>query len=484
MDDSLGYLAEVDFLTLNRNGVGARHTVTDRLPWWLLNAFLFIFPVLDGLRIYAKAHLSPGVVNLWILVLFVCYLLVVEVASGLSGFAAKDTNRQITYGKERHVAPRTAITLLAIFVLLSVLATFHSVNVPLSVFGLPGEYGGVVPTIGYAVLFVWTVYRVHPNQYVPLMRTLVFASIIPTLYGILQHIHHVPGIPCVSRSFSLFCNADFYGTYMALVMLLTITLLAMESRRRAFGYLLLLVVQCVGILFSSTRSAWLGGIVGGILFITVVLASRPQFWKRFSLAIVVLFGTFVALNHLSHNQVASRASTIVSNAKQVVTSQNRNYVASSRWYIWKESVPLVRSHPLLGTGPDTFEQVFQPPQSGAKKYLDGQPIANANNAYVQVAVTSGIPTLLVNVAFYLIVLRRAVRATRAAMAQRSINSIRGLNRTRGTEPSQSQSKNLILTTGLLAAVVSYLIQAFFNMDVITVAPMFWVVLGLLYRSTL
>jgi putative inorganic carbon (HCO3(-)) transporter len=375
-------------------------------------------------------------------------------------FMRRNRERPLSYSSQR-VSFNLTEWLLTTFVLMSLLATIYSVNFRLSIWGLAGEYGGLIPLIAYGILFLWVSRNIDLHHHRQVTISLVLGSVIPTIYGILQHFNGIPGIQYLSRSTSFFCNADFYGTYLALVMVLTLALYTSERGLRSLGYLVLFLLQFVAITFSSTRSAWLGGLIGVLIFGFMALSRHRNLWKKILIVVCAVTAGFVFINLQSHNQVATRAASIASNAQQVVTNHDSNYAGSSRWYIWKESLSIISSHPWLGTGPDTFEQVFQPPHAGAVKYLDGQLIANANNAYLQIAVTLGLPALIALLAFYL-------RILFSAWSQRK---------------RAGSKESYLVSIGLFATALGYLVQAFFNMDVVMVAPIFWVILGMLHRTS-
>lgn len=416
----------------------------DRFTWRIFTTFLILFPISDGFRL--ATHFPPGSFNLAILIAFCIGIIIMGFTRGLH-------NRKIL------IKPIEWI--LIIFVAFTILSTLHSINISLSIFGIPGEYGGLLPQICYAILFLWIIRFIQPHEYTKLLHTIVLASILPTIYGILQHIQHMPTIPYVSRSLSFFCNADFFGTYMALIFILTLTLYITLPRWHSIGYLILLALQFIALIFSYTRSAWLGCIIGVACLLITALMHQVQLRKRLMLLLCVLFASLLLLNHQSHNQVISRASSIATNAKQVITNHHINYAGSSRWYIWRESLPLIANNILLGTGPDTFQQAFHPPKSGAMKYLGGQSIANANNAYLQIAVTSGLPAFILLMIFYAMILYKGLQSVRRL---------------------RSSDNHYLITMGLLSTVICYVIQAVFNMDVVMVAPLFWIVLGALYKS--
>lgn len=426
-----------------------------RFRWLLL--FTALFP-LSGIQFNNK--ISSGSLNLILLVVLVLVVWILNRFSPAPDFTTR----------ERKITAWIAKLLLLVIIL----STLFSVRLGVSLIGLPGEYQGTLSLISYIALFLWTANATmrnatHARQ---VIWAMAYGSIIPSLYGILQHFHHIPFIPHVSRSLSLFCNADFFGAYEAFMFVLTVTLYLMASRPMGqvgpraqtphvgqlgqLALLALIYVQFIALIYSSTRSAWLGAVVGMVLLTGLTLRKRPVLWKRFAVLFVVLAGCLTLVSHQNHGTVITRAASVAVDAQRVVTNHQANYAGSSRWYIWKESLPLLKNYFWLGSGPDTFQFVFHPTVNGSKKYLDNQPLPNANNNYLQTALTLGFPTLMLELLLFYRVLLAAWRRW---------------NRF---------DEEGVFSLGLAAAIVTYLIQAVFNIDVVMVAPFFWMVLGIGY----
>lgn len=124
-----------------------------------------------------------------------------------------------------------------------------------------------------------------------------------------------------------------------------------------------------------------------------------------------------------------------------------------RLFLWKRSIKLIKDYPLLGTGNDTFAVRFM--TKYAKDVADlGELTINdtAANVYLTMLVNIGIVGLLV----YLIFISLQIK-----------NSFKNLNKE---------------TTVLLIAFVCYLIQDLFNLWVVVVTPIFWILMAILYIS--
>jgi O-antigen ligase len=110
---------------------------------------------------------------------------------------------------------------------------------------------------------------------------------------------------------------------------------------------------------------------------------------------------------------------------------------------------VVPEHPLLGTGPDTFDIAFTPFQSETQQRY-GQVFDKAHNDYIQILVCCGVPALIAYLVLLIGVFVPAV-------------------------PKAFDSPILFAALG---AGLSYGVQSFFGVDVPIATPLFWLILGL------
>ena len=134
-------------------------------------------------------------------------------------------------------------------------------------------------------------------------------------------------------------------------------------------------------------------------------------------------------------------------------------LASSRGYIWSRSLPMLKNTLLLGNGPDTF--VFEFPQNDLLGKLYAYDSATTivdkpHNLYLQIALNQGLIALL---AFLGIILIYVVDSIKLYASKSKFTEIE------------------IMGISLFLAVIGYLFAGIFNDSVISVAPVFWVVLG-------
>lgn len=133
--------------------------------------------------------------------------------------------------------------------------------------------------------------------------------------------------------------------------------------------------------------------------------------------------------------------------------------ASGRGYIWSRTLPLLKDNLILGSGADTFVFKF-PQQDYVSLYNYGygdQLITKPHNLYLQVGVQTGILSLIAFLVFY---------------AMYFISSVRLYIK------CKFESYYAQVGVAILVASVSYMVLGIANDSSITVAPVFWALIGL------
>ena len=135
-------------------------------------------------------------------------------------------------------------------------------------------------------------------------------------------------------------------------------------------------------------------------------------------------------------------------------------LGSSRGYIWSRSIPLLKNNLIIGGGPDSF--IFQFPQNDliGKYYAYDTPnilVDKPHNLYLQIALNNGLIALL---AFMCIVLIYIVDSLKLYAFRKEYDD-------------SSIAYGSITCLGI----IGYLFAGIFNDSVISVAPIFWIILG-------
>ena len=135
-------------------------------------------------------------------------------------------------------------------------------------------------------------------------------------------------------------------------------------------------------------------------------------------------------------------------------------VGTGRVYIWSRTIPLLKSRMIYGSGPDTFSLAFpQNDHIGKLKTFNNPEIIvdKPHNMYLQMAVNTGVMSL---VAFLLL------------MGAYFIMSIKLYFN------SKFETYMEKMGAGIFFAMIGYCVAAMFNDSLVSVAPVFWALLGI------
>lgn len=148
----------------------------------------------------------------------------------------------------------------------------------------------------------------------------------------------------------------------------------------------------------------------------------------------------------------------ITNAYTVMPGYERAF--TGRGYLWGRTLPLLKNHFLLGSGPDTFVLAF--PQNDyvmrantSRRRLLEIP-AKAHNMYLQTAMQTGVCSLICLVSFWAAFL---------------VKSLRVLYR-------KTRDEKWWMNLGNVLGVFGYLLMGMMNDSVVAVAPLFWGMLGI------
>jgi hypothetical protein len=138
----------------------------------------------------------------------------------------------------------------------------------------------------------------------------------------------------------------------------------------------------------------------------------------------------------------------------------REKFASSRGYIWSRSVPMLKDTLLVGYGPDTYALEF--PQHDYVGKLNSfsshrMIVDKPHNMYLQIGINTGLISLIGLIALYLMYFIESIKL----YIKRDISTFLDY-----------------IGVGAFVGVMSYLAAGMFNDQIISVAPLFYTMVGL------
>ncbi|MFB3160727.1 O-antigen ligase family protein [Neobacillus sp. 179-J 1A1 HS] len=360
----------------------------------------------------------------------------------------------------------TVVVMLLIFLTLIEISTAFSPNKYTSVYGLIDRKEGLISYFCYFSVFHFSYRLIDKEKLNKVFTGTAIVSMVVSIYGILQHyqLDFLPRNSAMrgySGTYTFFDNPNFFGSYLVLVLLITIPLYLNTSNKKYQAlYYSSLCLAFMALIFSNTRSGYVGVFCGLVFINMFVVLRRKQLWKKWA-TLVISMGILLSLiNMTEQGHYLDRINSVVKDSYSVATKQSTGHEGSSRIFIWKNSLPLIKEYFWVGSGPDSFEFVY-PNNKKNKEFLSNSIVDKAHNEYLQIAITLGVPALLSYLLFIFLILRRAFCAVKLA-----------------------EGYERIIIYGLIATIIGYLVQAFFNISTVPVAPIFWPILGItLAKST-
>lgn len=356
------------------------------------------------------------------------------------------------------------IILLFIF---GIISTIFAHDVGIALFGCWKRYEGVFQLFYYYSL-MYICSHISNNKYRNvIVNFILIFGIFNAFVCFLQVFNIFRFIPINRRGAShgqgLITHSNFFGSYMVLCMGLSLGKFLYSSKNfRNWIYLILFLIFYSAMLVCNTLSA-----VVGLMFICLFVfiyfiysIIKKNINKYDIIRYIVLFILSIMISIcmvLTNKTVLNKdVKKLSMETSEIAKGNFKDSYGTSRMLIWKNTLKVIPKHLLHGVGIDNFYDAFDTPLF---RYIKGgeaiEYYDKAHNEYLQKLVTEGIFSLITYLSMLFIIF---------------ITSIKKVFK---------ESESIVIA--LFLAFIGYLVQAFFNISVIEVAPLFWIICGLLYE---
>ena len=342
----------------------------------------------------------------------------------------------------------------------AVLATLASVNPRTSLWGSYERQQGLLTRLAYLGLFLFMAANLRGRAQVRrLLATIAWGSTPAVVYGLLQAVGIDPldwRTDAASPVLSTVGRANFMGSYLVLVIPLTIGRTVLTRRR--WPYALLIAGQVVCLALTQARGAWIGLIAAVLAGLCAwALATRDRRPALVALLILGLLAALVILLNWPDGPLA--ALEHLPGLDRIATlAQTDRGSSAARLTIWRATLRLATARPWLGYGPETMRAVFArvfPPQL---VYYQGRhtTVDRAHNLWLDLGMSSGLAGI---VAFV------ALLAGFVWLAWRGLRDDRG-------------QWHKAVWAALVAGIAGHLADLQFSFDLTASATIFWLSLAL------
>ncbi len=295
---------------------------------------------------------------------------------------------------------RTIIDIpLLLFVAGQFLATIFSVDPHTSLFGYYGRFnGGLLSIISYSILFFVFTNNFEKKSIKKLFYSLFVSSLFVCLYGILQHLgidknywHQDVQV----RVFSTFGQPNWLAAWLVAIIPVTLTYLLKKNNNL---FLLLVFLQTTTLVFTKSRSGIIAFAATILIFVPFVYHYFKKRTEKFKIPILVSLVSVIFIPFLFFktpwtpkiNLNNSTESSVEENIPALEAGGTES--GEIRKIVWKGALDVFKSHPLLGSGVETFAYSYyekRPKEHNLVSEWDYL-YNKAHNEYLNYLATTGV----------------------------------------------------------------------------------------------
>lgn len=301
-----------------------------------------------------------------------------------------------------------------------------------------------------------------------LYNIIFYTGLFIGVLGILQrYVDCVKLAPIFNKGIcSTFGHSNFFGSYISIILPIGLSYYILKGNTKFF---ILSFILFFNMIASGTRSAWVALCIVVFFIILFLIKQRnKEYYKRFLIALIAFLLVFiyvyngVRITHIFNRNTNVTNTSLQTTKKKVEKVKSEIKIAqtqginkkmgSSRIWIWIMTIDLIKQKPIIGCGTDNLKNgllEYTSDEFMSFYHERNEIIDKAHNEYLQIAATTGIPSLIIYLIF-----------VTSILAPKMKNIL---------------SNEISFVFSII--IISYLVQAFFNISTIGVAPLFWMILG-------
>lgn len=337
---------------------------------------------------------------------------------------------------------------ILLIIIFSIISWIFAINQKAALVGSVGRWEGLLVIIYYfTILFLSSFVKKEHKKII--VYTILISGIIQVLYSLCQvlSIFNVATVYHNNKPWAtgFVYNPMLFATYIILCISLTIGLF-LDAKKIVQKILLALTILLfmIGLLITNTLSCFIGLIF--VFIIALIYSIKNKYFVKIIIIAAILILTSVTMHLMGSTTMFNDFVTMKNESQEIVSGNAQKYYGSGRIFIWAETIKIVPKYITHGAGIDNFLYAF-----GNKPLQKNRVIYDkAHNEYLQILITEGLFCLISYLLLYIFIVVKGFK-----------NSFK--------------NKQIFL----LLPIIGYLVQAFFNISVIVVAPIFYICLGLL-----
>lgn len=336
-------------------------------------------------------------------------------------------------------------------IIIAIITTLICDYKKISIWGHTTRCEGMIMLICYYLIFVLSTF-VKSKDKKKIVRTILILGVIQVVIGILQQLGIMQGVHN-HYSKGLVGNSNYYSTQNLIWLGLSLGMFIFDKK---WINIILVIIFSIGLSIGGAMSCFVGLVCVIISILFIIIYNRQYIdlkntIKKYIISLFAIALTFVLVSTVVENPLINDIKELLFESSDIIINHNiESSYGTNRIFIWENTIPKIKDYFIVGVGIDCFRYIFKP------LLKNNGIISKAHNEYLQLLITEGIFCLI----FYLLLLSTTI-----------LNNFERIRKKEYT----------YFDYAILLCVIGYITQAFFNISVIRVAPIFYIVLGLCYK---
>lgn len=342
---------------------------------------------------------------------------------------------------------KTLCILVSGFVIGSLIATFFSDNIYISIFGDAMRKNGFLPYLSLVIIMVSAAFYVRLSNVNILFQVSYFVGVMSGIYGLMQSTGNdfIPWNNPYNPVITTLGNPNFAAALMAVIGVLIFSVLFLHSYKSEYKIVgaLICVLLLIAIYRSNARQGLLSYAIGIGVFLIIFLWYKNKWLGISSSVLGLVVATLSILGMLQKGPFEKFL------YKGSVTI---------RGYYWNAGIEMFQNYPLTGVGMDRYAAFFKQYREQEYPLSYGFEItsSNAHNTFIQFFATGGVVLGLAYLFLNFYILKRAFSGLR-----------------------DNTQDNRLIIAGVFSSWVAFHAQSLISIDNIGISIWGWVLGGTL-----
>lgn len=353
---------------------------------------------------------------------------------------------------------------ISLLIVTDIISCIFAYDQRISILGFINRREGLLVLLTYYIIFLLSSKLTNEKYIKRILLFLTINVVIQVFYGFLQingieKIFNIPIKNSWKYAFGLVGNSNFFSSLNILLLNLWIGLYIFGDNKKAIIKLIIVEIFILGLISAGAMSGFVGLVCSLLLLIIyfIILKHNKEKIKTYIVRYIIVILLFIinifGMSLIGNSDYLSDIEELSDQTQSALNNKVENNFGTGRIYIWKKTLHYSKEYLLTGIGIDQFYYLGIKEGKIIYDPITGNIVDKAHNEYLQILATEGIFKTIIYIALLLWIF---------------FTAIKNICKTKKT-----------LIIALFLSFTSYAIQAFFNISVVRVAPIFFMIMGLL-----